>query len=365
MDNVQQGESPTVQKPIRRFNSKLLIAIAAVFLLAIVAVGGISLLKTLRQNYPPEADLTPAINFFERADIYQCSAGADCAVVAGICGEPVSINANFVTEWEDVGGNIHGKISCPAVLYPKIEDMWAACENSRCIAKGGIGNKDYDLLDWQTYRNEEFGFEVRYPDDWEFDDTTIYSFDDRDYLQGFGFFGGDNGNPALLIYPRGWDSDISFDEASRKKEGFGKIGNYDSSFVSYLTEKNEEFARVIKLKEFSPKWNEKNILVWILKINGLSFESEVVSGDVDGESKKTIGKILSTFRFVESTPLNHWNWESLGCGSNAPCSYKVCSAFDATNCYSCSGKRENATGEKSPIVTTDPRTTADFTCKKL
>src|SRR3989344_2481674 len=106
MDNVQQGESPIVQKPIRRCNSKLFIAIAAVFLLVIVTAGGVLLFKTLRQNYPPEADLTPVINFFERADIYQCSANTDCSLIKGICGKPTSINTAFVKELEDIDRNV-------------------------------------------------------------------------------------------------------------------------------------------------------------------------------------------------------------------------------------------------------------------
>ena len=299
MDDVQQGESPIVQKPIRRFNSKLLIAIAAVFLLAIVAVGGISLLKTLRQNYPPEADLTPAINFFERADIYQCSAGADCAVVAGICGEPVSINANFVTEWEDVGGNIHGKISCPAVLYPKIEDMWAACENSRCIAKGGLGNKDYDLLGWQTYRNEEYGFEVKYP-----------------------------ANTACVLQANTNES-ISFGRITVDVLEKGSL-SLEEYVTNFLEERSKEpYGWIIESRSNREINGQKGVGI-VYRFGGLGRISEVIF--IDGENKvfalswsaggflcdeaNLFPQILSTFRFVdkEGRPCEMYKACELGTG---------------------------------------------------
>jgi hypothetical protein len=62
--------------------------------------------------------------------------------------------------------------------------------------------------------------------------------------------------------------------------------------------------------------------------------------------------------------INQWNWENLGCGSSAPCAYKVCPNSGSGNCYSCTGKYDftSTQGEKLPDVNTDPLTTTDFTC---
>lgn len=62
-----------------------------------------------------------------------------------------------------------------------------------------------------------------------------------------------------------------------------------------------------------------------------------------------------------------WIWENLGCGSSVPCSYRVCSSVDATNCYSCGGHYDKSSpeGEKLPLPEEDPRTTANFICTKI
>lgn len=70
-----------------------------------------------------------------------------------------------------------------------------------------------------------------------------------------------------------------------------------------------------------------------------------------------------------------WKWETLGCGSQAPCSYRVFSKFYPNEYYYCQGKLLNTTSETTdeeivnenettPTSNTDPRTTSDFTCQK-
>ena len=60
-----------------------------------------------------------------------------------------------------------------------------------------------------------------------------------------------------------------------------------------------------------------------------------------------------------------WIWENLGCGSSAPCSYRVCSLSNPENCYLCSGKYNKLSpeGEKVPQKDENPQTTTNFTCK--
>jgi hypothetical protein len=66
------------------------------------------------------------------------------------------------------------------------------------------------------------------------------------------------------------------------------------------------------------------------------------------------------------TPKAGWLWTQSGCGSSAPCSYKVCSEV-THSCYSCRGfyDKNSQEGEKLPQPNENPTNTANFTCTKL
>jgi len=44
--------------------------------------------------------------------------------------------------------------------------------NENCISEKNIED---DITDWQTYRNEEYRFEVKYPDEWIVENNFLYS----------------------------------------------------------------------------------------------------------------------------------------------------------------------------------------------
>src|SRR3989338_226935 len=201
---------------------------------------------------------------------------------------------------------------------------------------------EIDISTWQTYRNEEFGFEVRYPEDWKIES----SFPGRLGPGQTEFRAG--ANPQIFAF--GSEGVDLTREEGEMNMYVAPDGYFDCSNYTNLSGDD--------VKLFFERNSEKDELEFCRSDVYFRFSRITVSREI-------FNQILSTFRFVELTSQAQWNWEVLGCGSNVPCSYKVCSSPDPIICYSCVGKYDNVTrGEKTPSSTTDPRTTTDFVCAK-
>lgn len=75
---------------------------------------------------------------------------------------------------------------------------------------------------------------------------------------------------------------------------------------------------------------------------------------------------IFTNNTTSKTPTSiQWVWTNLGCGSTAPCSYRVCSATNPKECYSCRGKYDklSSEGEKSPEKNENPQIATNFVCE--
>ena len=95
-----------------------------------------------------------------------------------------------MSDLRDVGGEqvfcTQDAKQCPDGSY--VSRTGPNCEFTACATpdkKPPINNKD-DLLNWQTYRNEEYGFEVKYPGDWHIgtsDQGDVVRFENTDIFE--------------------------------------------------------------------------------------------------------------------------------------------------------------------------------------
>ena len=162
-----------------------------------------------------------------------------------------------------------------------------------------------ETANWKIYRNEEFGFELKYPPGWKLED------DNHSVFPGFKIQSPQNS--SLAFYPKGWD--IGLGNAQNLKEGTGELVGRKVSFISYFTEANEERARFIRFLDVPKGWDEGNWIFLEYKIHGLRIEcaleissqhpectlddGTIFFGDVDDEEKELLNQILSTFKFTD------------------------------------------------------------------
>ena len=193
---------------------------------------------------------------------------------------------------------------------------------------------------WKVFKNSRFTFQFSYPAEWSMLDQV-------DNAYGIDFWSAEK-NPATRIMD--FNSGINLSVV-----GISYCG-------AYPQDKRCESLKTESGGYVTIDWDVSGTANAMFSSQDGTYGVSFTLHKVNSETKNIFRKILSTFKFVASA---QWIWENLGCGSSAPCSYRVCSTIHPKECYSCGGKydRLSGEGEKTPEKNENPQTTTNFICR--
>ncbi len=150
------------------------------------------------------------------------------------------------------------------------------------------------ITDWKTYKNEEYGFEFKYPKDWYTKDDPAY---DRVYITNT--LNETNKENSRPDFQGVWISH-SKEESSLQKENDLKIGKSDSNaiFSSVSVSTIENNGVIMDMYEYKTAGGPVLEVFWTDASGQRYYATNATEGGNQKNMVYSLKKILSTFKFT-------------------------------------------------------------------
>jgi len=243
-----------------------------------------------------------------------CNQDSDCVETQADCcncnsgGEQIGINKKYLKVWENAWDKKCQNIGCIALFNCK--DGKVVCENNQCKFKEGeINNGDQlNTSSWQTYRNEEFGFEVKYPEEYAIKDRKESYYKNSEIIFGFYMNQGSAviSNMDIVVYKRD-NKEMLLEDYLKDSLGvenlqfFETINPNNIKAVKITNQKNEFGLATNILCRSYCFLNENYLFDFSFHQNWIDSEKSKSYYDIDAEHHTQLADdIFSTFKFIEN-----------------------------------------------------------------
>ena len=325
---------------LKNFNPGIKLFFIVALVAVILTIGGILLLKSmgvpgggllLYECWQLEGEIKTSI---ENANY--CNVDSDC-IASDIGGCPFGcfrlVNRNADTQIIQEKISQYKETRCNTCIYgcvvpPDAEEI--KCLNNQCVdirfQKKDNQQLTIDTTSWQTYRNEEFGFEVKYPKEWfnnideegnkkyqAFGGSYVFS---NQYVQNFQRDFNITQKDSLVFFisiqkeSTGSALFSIFENLRKLKEGEEFIESIPvtKERIIYAKAKDEFVANVPAVRyrinqgeiDFSKGLFPRSSLVLAIKDDfAIVFSFQGGTQETVDRNQGTFDQILSTFRFIE------------------------------------------------------------------